>query len=460
MTRIHSESVHESWSSRTGFLMAAIGGAVGLGNIWRFPYVAGESGGGAFVLIYLVCVFVIGVPLVMSEFLIGRRGGLSPINSMREVAIAEGRTGAWGLVGWMAVSAPMFGLMFYGVVGGWALAYIFETATGIFVGTDAAGSAVLFGDIKTDPLVMAAWHFLFMAATVYIVARGIRGGIEKAATWMMPALFVLLLILVAYAGVAGDFGRAAGFLFSFDFSKITVPVVLIAVGQAFFTLSLGGGGMMTYGAYLPESVPLPQVACIIALADTAVALLAGFAIFPIVFANGLIPGAGETLIFITLPVAFGQMPFGTLFGTLFFILLAMAAVTSSISMLEPIVSYLEEHKRLKRARMAVATGFALWMGGLGSVFSFNVWKDFYPLDFLKVFEGKTIFRILDYLTANILMTLGSIFVAVFTGWVLSKATTQEELGLGDGPLYRIWRFLVRFVVPIGVGYIFIDGVQG
>jgi len=441
-------------------MLAAIGSAVGLGNIWRFPYVAGESGGGAFVLIYLFFVFVIGVPLLMSEFLIGRRGGMSPINSMRQVAVSEGRSGAWGLVGWMAVFAPVFGLMFYSVVGGWALAYIFETATGMFVGTDAAGSAANFNAFKGDPLVLAAWHFLFMAATVYIVARGIRAGIEQAVTWMMPALFVLLIVLVIYAAIAGDFARAASFLFSFDFSKITLPVVLIAVGQAFFTLSLGGGGMMTYGAYLSKSVPLPQVASIIALSDTGVALLAGFAIFPIVFANGLAPGAGEELIFITLPVAFGQMPLGTLFGTLFFILLAVAAVTSSISMLEPIISYLEEHKGVKRARMALATGFALWVGGLGSVFSYNVWKDFYPLDFLKVFEGKTIFRILDYLTANILMTLGSILVAIFTGWVLSRKTTQEELGLGDGPLYATWRFLVRFVVPIGVGYIFINGIQG
>ncbi len=441
-------------------MLAAIGSAVGLGNIWRFPYVAGESGGGAFVLIYLFFVFVIGVPLLMSEFLIGRRGGMSPINSMRQVAVSEGRSGAWGLVGWMAVFAPIFGLMFYSVVGGWALAYIFETATGMFVGTDAAGSAANFNAFKGDPLVLAAWHFLFMAATVYIVARGIRAGIEQAVTWMMPALFVLLIVLVIYAAIAGDFARAASFLFSFDFSKITLPVVLIAVGQAFFTLSLGGGGMMTYGAYLSKSVPLPQVASIIALSDTGVALLAGFAIFPIVFANGLAPGAGEELIFITLPVAFGQMPLGTLFGTLFFILLAVAAVTSSISMLEPIISYLEEHKGVKRARMALATGFALWVGGLGSVFSYNVWKDFYPLDFLKVFEGKTIFRILDYLTANILMTLGSILVAIFTGWVLSRKTTQEELGLGDGPLYATWRFLVRFVVPIGVGYIFINGIQG
>ena len=441
-------------------MMAAIGGAVGLGNIWRFPYVTGENGGGAFVIVYLACVFLIGVPLIMSEFMIGRRGGMSPINSLRNIAIAEGSSGAWAVVGWMAVAAPIFGLMFYGVVGGWALAYIFETATGVFIGIGGDGSEGIFSAFKANPVVMGAWHFLFMAATVFIVARGIRAGLEQAVTWLMPALFVLLAILVVYAAVAGDFVAAFKFLFSFDFSKITPAVLLIAVGQAFFTLSLGGGGMMTYGAYLSKSVSIPKVACIIAGADTLVALLAGFAIFPIVFAFGLEPGEGETLIFITLPVAFGQMPWGTLFGALFFVLLAVAAVTSSISMLEPVICYFEEQKGLRRARMTVISGFVLWILGLGSVFSYNVWKDFYPLDFLTIFEGRVIFRILDYVTANILMTLGSVFVAIFAGWVMSKSTTLEALGMDDGPAYKIWRFLVRFVAPIVVGYIFILGIQG
>jgi len=438
--------------------MAAVGSAVGLGNIWRFPFIAGENGGGAFVLVYLICIAAVGLPVLIAELSIGRRGGLSTIGSTREVAIQEGRSRGWQIIGWMAIAAPILGLLFYSTVAGWAFAYIFETAAGVFRGISPEGSGKVLAALHADPLQMAGWHFLFMAATVVIVAKGIRGGLEKAINWMMPLLFLLLLILVAYAAWAGDFRRGVAFLFNPDFARLTPQAILIAMGQAFFTLSLGGGGMMTYGAYLPKGVSLPRTGVVIVAADTLVAILAGLAIFPLVFAYGLTPAGGPGLIFVTLPIAFGQMPLGTLFGTLFFILLAVAALTSSISMLEPVVSYLEEHKGFKRARMALISGLVIWVAGLGSVLSFNIWAEFYPLSFFPLFAKARVFDILNYVTANIFMTLGSLLVAVFVGWLMSRATSVAEFGMGDGPAYRLWRFLIRYVGPLAVGIIFIFGI--
>ncbi|MFQ5535317.1 MAG: sodium-dependent transporter [Sphingomonadales bacterium] len=452
-------SVRETWSSRTTFLLAAIGGAVGLGNIWRFPFVAGENGGGAFVLIYLVCIFLLGLPLLIAEFTVGRRGAGSPVNTLRAVAAEQDRSPAWQFIGWLAVASAVCGLIFYSVIAGWSFAYILETASGAFIGVDSEGSWAIFCTLTDNPREMALWHFLFMAVTVFIVARGIRGGLEKAVTVMMPALFVVLLILVGYAAVAGDFMAGFKFLFEPDFSKITFGIVLMAMGQAFFTISIGGGGMMTYGAYLPRHISIPRASCVVVGADTLVALLAGFAIFPLVFQYNLAPGGGPGLIFATLPIAFGQMPAGTFFGTLFFVLLAFAALSSSISMLEPAISFLEE-RGFKRARATLGTGLVLWIAGLGSVFSFNIWKKFHPLGMFELFAEKRIFDLFNYIVANVFMVLGGLFMAIFVGWMMSRATTAEEFGLGEGATYRIWLLLVRFLAPIAVAVIFYFGLTG
>jgi neurotransmitter:Na+ symporter, NSS family len=448
-------AVREGWSSRWAFLLAAVGSAVGLGNIWKFPYVTGVNGGGAFVLVYLGCIVLVVIPILFAELLLGRRGGQSPANSMAKLAAEEGRAPAWELLGWLGIVAAFLILTFYSVIAGWSLAYVFKTVRGAFDGIDGAGASAIFDNLLADPVSLAMWHAMFMAITVFVVARGIQQGLERAVTIMLPSLFVILLILVGYAMVEGEFRQGFNFLFSVDFSKITANAVLIAVGQAFFSVSVGIGALMTYGAYLPKNISIPRMSCLIAGADTLVAVLAGLAIFPIVFAYGLEPSEGPGLIFVTLPIAFGQMPGGTFIGTLFFLLLAFAALTSSISLLEPTISRLEERQGWKRGPVTLAGGAAAWLVGLGTVFSFNEWAGFAPLDGFPTFAGKTIFDLLDYLATNIMLPLGGMCIAIFAGWLMSKKSTLEELGLADGAVYQVWRFLVRFVSPVAVGLVFL-----
>ena len=448
-------AVHEAWSSRLVFLMAAVGSAVGIGNIWRFPYLTGENGGGAFVLVYLGCIVLVAVPILTSELMIGRRGGQSPSHSMQIVAEEEGTHRAWGLVGWLGVIAGFLILTYYSVIAGWGISYMFKTASGAFLGVAGEGAQAVFDGLLADPWSLTLWHTLFMAVTVMIVARGIHGGLEVAVMWLMPAFFILLVGMVLYAAAAADFMAGLKFMFAPDFSKITAKVLLVAVGQAFFSVGVAIGAMMTYGAYLPRNVSIPRSVGIIVAADTGVALLAGLAIFPIVFANGLASDSGPGLIFVTLPIAFGQMTMGTLVGTLFFVLLVFAALTSSISIFEPIVSWAEERRGLKRAKAAAGLGALAWIIGLGSVLSFNAWDDFTPLAMFASLEGKTVFDLVDGLAANFMLPLGGLLIAVFAGWFVSRKTSVEELGMGDGAAYGLWRFLTRFVAPLALGVIIV-----
>jgi len=442
--------VHESWSSRLAFLFAAVGGAVGLGNLWRFPYVAGENGGGAFVLLYVVCILILGLPLITAELAIGRRGRQSAITSIYLLTRQENLSSWWVVLGWLMILIPLVGLTYYSVVAGWGLAYVFESIGGAFTGITGAESGRIFSALTNNPVRLAIWHAVFIGSSVFFVARGVHGGLEKAAFIMMPGLFIILVILVGYAMVAADFKAGFDFLFHVDFSKINGTIILMALGQAFFSLAVAVGVMMTYGAYLSKEVSIPRSAGVIAAADTGVALLAGLAIFPVVFASGLAPNEGPGLIFITMPVAFGNMPAGTLFGTLFFVLLSFAAITTGIGMLEPAVSWLEEHQGLKRPAMAILLGLACWVVGLSSVLSFSIWSDFYPLAFIPKFADKTIFDVLDYIVASFMIPVGGLLIALFAGWALSRKSTTEELGMGDGRVYRAWRFLVRYVAPVAL----------
>ncbi|MFQ5661505.1 MAG: sodium-dependent transporter [Gammaproteobacteria bacterium] len=450
MSATHFNSIHETWSSRLAFMFAAVGSAVGLGNLWRFPYITGENGGGAFVLVYIVCVIFLGIPLIMAELLIGRRGHQSAITSIRLLTRQENISRLWEALGWLSVIIPLIGLTYYSVVAGWGLAYVFETVAGRFIGISGRESNVIFTELTTNPIHMAFWHAVFTGVTIFIVARGVHRGLERASFIMMPALFVILVILVGYAAFATDFRSGFDFLFKVDFSKVNSEIVLMALGQAFFSLAVAVGVMMTYGAYLSKDVSIFRAASIIAFADTMVALFAGLAIFPVVFASGLIPGEGPGLVFVTMPVAFGQMPAGIVFGTLFFLLFCFAAITTGIGMLEPAVSWLEEHRGLKRSSMAVVTGTLCWALGLSSVFSFNIWSDFHPLSFIPKFADKTIFGLLDFILANILIPIGGLLIAIFAGWAMSRESTVDELGLTDGLLYKLWRFLVRYLAPVAL----------
>lgn len=441
-------STHAHWSSRWAFIMAAVGSAVGLGNIWKFPYEAGEGGGGAFVLIYLLFVFTIGLPVLIAELSLGRRGQMSPIGSMEKIAQEEKRNPLWSLIGWSGVVGGFLVISYYSVVGGWVLAYILKAASG-FGGFDAAQSTATFGAFVSDPVQPVVGHLAFMLITIGIVARGVEGGLEKAVTFLMPALFGLLLVLMVYSGLKGDFAAAVDFLFTPDFEKLTLEKVLQALGLSFFSLSLALGSIMTYGSYLTKDVNIPRSAVTIAGADSAVAIMAGLAIFPIVFAYGLNPGQSVGLVFTTLPIAFGQMPLGVVVGTLFFFLLTVAAVTSAISLLEPAVSYVDEKTNMGRKKVAITIGIAAFLLGTLSAWgqSGNILGD------VKLF-GLDIMGIKDYMTNNIMMPLGGMFIAIFSGWFLSRKSTMEELAIADGT-FRIWYFLVRYVCPLAIATVFV-----
>lgn len=439
------------WSNRVGFILAAAGSAVGLGNIWKFPYITGEYGGGAFVLVYLACISLIGLPIMMAEVMLGRRGRRSPINTMRYLAAEANHHGLWQFIGWMGVLAGFLILSYYSVIAGWALAYVFRTAFGMFTGVTAEGATSIFATLTGSPERLLAWHTIFMAMTTLVVARGVRSGLERAVRILMPALLVLLLLLVGYAMNTDKFGEGLRFLFAPDFSRISAEGVLVAMGHAFFTLSLGMGAIMVYGSYLPASTSIAKASITIALADTVVALLAGLAIFPVVFANGLSPGSGPGLIFETLPIAFGHMPYGKLFGSLFFILLTFAAWTSAISLVEPAVAWLVENLGHSRAEAASWCGLATWVLGMGTVLSFNIGAD-------VTFLGKTFFDLLDFLAANILLPLGGLFIAVFAGWIMAREHSRDELQLGDGIAYRSWRLVIRYITPIGVVVVFLQAI--
>lgn len=449
---------HEKWSSRLTFIMAAVGSAVGLGNVWKFPYTAGVSGGGAFVLIYILCIAAVGLPMLIAELTLGKKGQMSPPNTMARLAKEGGHSSRWKSVGWLGVVAGFLILSFYSVIGGWALAYVPKFLSGAILSTDPDVVSSQFDALLADPGELVIWHTLFMAITVFVIARGIHAGIEQAVNILMPSLFVLLLALVVYAAVEGDFAAATDFLFAFDFTKIDGTVVLAALGQAFFSISLGLGSMMTYGAYLHAQTNIPRAAAIIVTADSGVAILAGLAIFPIVFANGLDPAAGPGLVFVTLPLAFAGVPAGGVFGTLFFVLIAFAAITSSISLLEPVVSWAEEHKGVKRMFSAIIAGALSWTIGLLTVFSFNLWGDFHPLSMIDRFREATLFDLIDYLTSNIMLPVGGFAISVFASWKLSTALTRAELDLPPG-LYKTWLLLARFLAPVAVLLILIFSVS-
>jgi neurotransmitter:Na+ symporter, NSS family len=448
-------SIHGQWSSKFVFILAATGSAVGLGNIWKFPYITGDNGGGAFVLVYLLCILLIGTPIMMAEVMLGRRGRQSPINTMATLAREAGASPYWRWIGWMGVVAGFLILSYYSVIAGWALAYVFRAAGGAFTGVGGEEVQGMFTRLVSDPERLLAWHTLFMVMTTVVVARGVRGGLEKAVRILMPLLFAILVILVGYAMNTGHFEQGLQYLFRPDFGKLSADGVLVAMGHAFFTLSLGMGAIMVYGSYLPERASIAGTTLTIALLDTLVAMLAAVAIFPIVFANGLEPGAGPGLIFQTMPIAFGQMPGGILFGTLFFMLLVFAAWTSAISLIEPAVAWLVENHGYRRMTAAMLVGGLSWCLGLLTVFSFNLLQNFMPLGFLGVHD-MTFFSLFDYLTANIMLPLGGLLIALFAGWALKREDSVDELRLGDGLLYRGWYFLIRYFTPLAVGLVFLD----
>ena len=435
---------HGAWIGKWTFILAATGSAVGLGNIWGFPYKAGTNGGGAFVLIYLGCILIIGIPIMISEIILGRRAGNSPINAMRSVALESNRSSSWQIVGWSGIFAGVLILSFYSVIAGICLNYIFISASS----SGAITSPEQFTNVISSPINLIFWHTVFMILTALIVSAGIKDGIGRMVKILMPLLGFLMIFMVIYSIINGDFSRAMTFLFAPDFSNVTSDTLLQAMGQAFFSLSLGMGSIMAYGAYMPKDQKVVSTSFTVASLDTLIAILAGLAIFPIIFAFNLEPNSGPGLVFVSMLSAFNQMQFGQFIGPLFFILLSVAALSSSISLLEPGVAYLSEENILSRRRSAEIISFFVWFLGIGSVLSFNIWSDF------SLIGDRNFLDSMDFIANQILLPLGGMLIAIFVGWFMKKSLIEDELGSINKSLYFLWRFFVKFIAPVCVGYIF------
>mgnify|MGYP003115685094 FL=1 len=441
---------HAQWSSRMTFVLAAAGSAVGLGNIWKFPYMVGESGGAAFVFVYLLCIALIGLPILVSEWLLGRRGQKNPASTMSELARTAKKPKAWAIVGISGIVGAFLILSFYSVIGGWSLYYTVNSVSGAFSGQDADGIGALFNGMLSNPGLLLLGHSVFMLLVIGIVARGVTKGLEGAVRILMPVLALLLVVLIGYGMTTGHFGEALTYMFNPDWSKLTAETVLAALGHAFFTLSLGMGIMMAYGSYLDKEINLLQTARTVIIMDTVIALGAGLAIFPIVFANNLDVASGPGLIFVTLPLAFGNIDGGLLLGLMFFLLLTFAALTSAISLLEPVVEFIEERTPLGRVMATVVAGVGAWLLGIAALLSFNVWSE--PLLF-----GLGVFDLLDTLTSKIMLPLTGLGAILFTAWCLERSSVEDELGL-SATGKSVWNIIARYVAPAGVVAVFVTGL--
>jgi neurotransmitter:Na+ symporter, NSS family len=438
------------WSSRFAFVMASVGFAVGLGNIWRFPYVTGENGGSAFVVIYLLCALAIGIPCLMAELLVGRRGGGSPPRSMAVVAQESGRSKGWSIVGGMGVATAYTIAITYAVVVGWVLWYLARALSAGFAGFDASIAEATFTGLLTDNQSMMLWTLVGNVIVGSIIYAGVTSGIERAVTVMMPLMFTLLVGLSIYNYFAGGFVETLQWLFTPDFSKVTGATFLAAIGQAFFSIGVGMGGMMTYGAYLPRDFSIARGAATIVMADTLIALLAGFVVFPAVFHFGLDMASGPGLIFQTLPVAFAQMPGGAIFAVLFFVMLAVAGVTSMVGLLESVTSWTKERLAISRQQSALLVVGSVTTLSVISVLSYNVWESYQLM-------GLNFNELTEALYDKLLLPLAGLLVALFTGWFMHRQYSENEL-VDDARWYGIWRWLTRFIAVPAVAIILISGL--
>ncbi len=424
------------WSSRTAFLIASIGAAVGLGNLWRFPFQTGQNGGSAFVIVYLICVAVIVYPVMMGELSVGRVKGKSAVGSTSGLAVDAGKSPLWGVVGLVGVTASYLVLTTYSVIAGRIMAYSVMSFSGEFAGGESALP------LYASPAHALAWHTLFMGVTVLVVARGLNAGIERVTTILMPIFFIMLVGLCFYALATGAAEQALSYLFTPRFSELTPEIMLAALGQAFFSVAVGGGVMITYGAFLSKDENLVTNGAVIAGADTLVAIVAGLMIFPVVFAFSLDPAAGMGLIFNAMPAAFSGMPFGSAIGGLFFFLSFIAALTSSIAMLLLASVVVEEQLGLGRRASVFVLGAIAWTVGAASVLT------------------PHLAELIDFMAGNVAMPVGGLLAAIFAGWVAPRAVMRGELAGLSPMLFRVWRFIVRYLAPVGIGVILVMGLVG
>ncbi|MCE9662845.1 sodium-dependent transporter [Halomonas sp. M5N1S17] len=433
----------ERWSTRRAFILAVTGAAVGLGNIWRFPYITGENGGAAFLLLYVAFVLLLGLPVMMAEILVGRAGRRSPMQSLGHLASAAGASGHWRWLGLFGAVTVFCILSFYSVVSGWSIEFLVASVNGNFVGRSAAEIGAGFDAFLADPRRMAFNHTLFLFMTMSVVAAGVAKGLERLNNLLMPLLYLLLLLLAGYAATTAGFRPALAWLFQPDFAVITPLVVMHAMGHAFFTLAVGACALMAYGAYMPERQSLPRAAAAVAALDVGVALLAGIAIFSVVFAQGMDPAEGPGLMFVTLPIAFAELPWGALWLSTFFLLLLLATWTSSINLAEPMVATLQG-LGLGRGQAAAVIGVAVWLMGLLSVLSFSTLAEWRPL------AGMNVFDLVTTIPTEIFLPVGGLLIAVFAAWVMPQGAARGALGVGE-PGFRLWLGVVRWVsIPLTV----------
>jgi NSS family neurotransmitter:Na+ symporter len=439
----------EVWSGRAGFILANIAAAVGLGSIWKFPYEVGENGGSAFVFCYLVGLGLVVLPLMLAELAVGRAGRSDAVGSIRAVAFAAHAAPYWSLIAVLGVVTGFLILSFYSVIGGWTLAYLLDTIVAGLPERTAEAAQQRFDMLLASPLRLLGYHSAFMAITALVVARGIARGIESASKVLMPCLVLLMLMLAAYAVLQGDVRASLRYLFAFDPTTVTPKIALEALGLGFFSIGVGFSMLITYAAYATPDIGLRQVAVFTIVADTAISFLAGFAVFPIVFAEGLSPAAGPGLVFVTLPLAFAGMPFGTVAAAAFFLLLLVAALGSAISLLELSSAPLRHAFRWPPWRASATCATAAWAVGIVTVLSFNHWATWFPLAVLPQFATATWFDLIDYATSNLFLPVAGFGLAVFVGWVLPAGLLGDQLALG-GPATRGLQVLLRYVVPLGI----------
>ena len=437
------------WTSRFAFLISAAAASIGLGSLWRFPYVAGTNGGGAFVVLYIVFIALLCAPIIIAEMIIGKKGGGSTVASLKHLVSSENANGMWKAIGWISLLIPFFGLSMYSVIAGWCVEYARLSIFQGFVGIDAESSKGIFAHLVSSPMHQLLVQSLFIVAVAWVVGKGLHAGIERISRIKMTALFIVLLGIVAYNAFSVGLMPSIDFMFKPDFSKMTSVGVLAAFGQALFSTGIGVGVLMTYSAYLPKGISLPQSGVLLSIAVVVVALLAGLAIFPTVLHYGLAPAEGPNLIFVTMPIAFAQMPGGQFIAIVFFCLFALAAFTSAVGLLEPVVAWVMERTQWSRRRAAFIAASAVWLVSLPSLLSFNVLKDLFPLNFIPFLKGKTVFDILDFGIANVMLPLNGLLIALFAGWVINKASTRAEFGT-HGRLFPLWRFALCYASPLAI----------
>lgn len=435
----------EQWTSKIGFILAAAGSAIGLGAIWKFPYMAGMNGGSVFVLLFIICTLLIGLPILLAEFLIGRRGQADAVTSLQKLSKGNG----WSWVGWMGLAACFIILSFYSVVGGWILSYLARALTFRLQGADYGE---LFGSVIANPWEVLLAQAAFLAMTVFIVQSGIRGGIERASRWIMPLLFLSFIVLAIRSLTLDGAMEGVRFLFIPDWSFLNGKTFLIALGQAFFSLSVGVTAMMTYASYLSKEEKLGQSALNVSILNIGISILAGLVIFPAVFALGHSPEEGPGLIFVVLPAIFNEIPFGGFFLIIFFFLMLFATITSAIAMLEIVVSTGIRKKIDRRVRASWVFGGLIFLVGIPSALSFGILSD------VSIF-GNSIFDFADILTSRIAMPLGALAVSLFAGFVLTKDETAEELRMNTG-LHSLWKTIVRYFAPLAILIIFFTWILG